>query len=290
MTRNLLLITVLLSSLQSLTGCSLSKLTVYASMPMIDGGFIALNRETDLLLAESAMPANIEIIEGLLINDPDNEKLRIYASQAYYGYSYGFVEDNQRDRAANLYYRGFKHALHVLNQYGISENTLNSSTKALEQKVSELDQDSVPALFWTASCLAKWVDMTRDSTESIAKMPVAVILMQKTLELDEHFNLSGPNLFFAVYYGSKPPMLGGDYNKSEFHFDRASTFNSDKLLLVDLLKSQYLYRQRFDKELFNQSLNKIINSQNDLYPEQALINIIARKKAYHFLQLEDQWF
>ena len=76
-----------------LNACSLAELTVKASMPMIEGGMTALNRETDLELAEDAMPANIELMEGMIINSPDHEALRNYASQAYYGYAYGFVED-----------------------------------------------------------------------------------------------------------------------------------------------------------------------------------------------------
>jgi len=65
----------------------MAELTVKASMPMIEGGMIALNREPDLQLAEAAMPPNIELMEGMIINAPDNEDLRNYAAQAYYGYA-----------------------------------------------------------------------------------------------------------------------------------------------------------------------------------------------------------
>ena len=75
----------LLSLLLQLGGCSFAELTVRASMPMIEGGMLAVNREDDLLLAEAAMPANIELMEGMLINAPDHRELRNYAAQAYYG-------------------------------------------------------------------------------------------------------------------------------------------------------------------------------------------------------------
>jgi hypothetical protein len=80
--RNLIFLSIMLAYLSA---CSMAKITVRASMPMIEGGITAINQENDLLLAEAAMPANMELMEGMLINDPHNETLRTYAAQAYYG-------------------------------------------------------------------------------------------------------------------------------------------------------------------------------------------------------------
>ncbi|MDH5764906.1 MAG: TRAP transporter TatT component family protein [Gammaproteobacteria bacterium] len=288
-TNTICLLSVFLAS-QLLYGCSFARLTVTASMPMIEGGFIALNRETDLILAEAAMPANIELIEGMLINAPDNIKLRLYASQAYYGYSYGFVEDNNKVRASNLYYRGFKHGISALKYHGLNEDLLTLPLDSLQSFVSNLDNNATASLFWTASCLAKWVDMNRDKPESIAQMSRANILMQRVLELDENFFMGGAKLFFAVYYGSKPPILGGDYQKSEHYFSMARSFNSDKLLLVDLLQAQYLDRQLLNRKQFITRLNKILETPDNIYPDQSLLNMIAKRKATLFLKKESTWF
>ncbi|MCW8853801.1 MAG: TRAP transporter TatT component family protein [Gammaproteobacteria bacterium] len=273
-----------------LSGCSFAKLTVRASMPMIEGGISALNRESDLLLAEAAMPPNIELMEGMLINDPDNMSLRLYAAQAYYGYVYGFIEDTDRARASKLYFRGFNHGARALSEFGITAQHFNGTLDSLQQSVNKLGKNAVPALFWTASCWAKWIDMNRNSAKSLAQMPKAVMLMQRAIELDESFFMGSANLFFAVYYGSKPPMLGGDYDKSAIYFDRARKLNNDKLLLVDLLQAQYLDRQKFDIKSFHTRLNNILSTPDDIYPEQSLITMIAKKKARLFLTMDDQWF
>lgn len=273
-----------------LTACSFAKLTVRASMPMIEGGIQALNRENDLILAEAAMPPNIELIEGMLINDPDNETLRTYAAQAYYGYAYGFIEDNNKLRASNLYYRGLKHARHALAEQGLSTQTIDGSLDNLHSSLKNLDNDAVPALFWAASCMAKWVDMNRHNAESLAQMPRAVMLMERVLDLDAGFFMGGAHIFFGVYYGSKPPMLGGDYNKSAYYFDQARQVNHNKLLLVDLLQAQYLDRQQFNRDAFHKRLTTIIKSADDIYPEQSLITMIAKNKARLFLSMENSWF
>ena len=290
MNKSYITLLILIIASQLLSGCSFAKLTVRASMPMIEGGITAINQETDLLLAESAMPPNIELMEGMLINDPHNISLRLYAAQAYYGYVYGFIEDSDRQRASKLYFRGFKHGARALSEFGIHTQHLNGTLESLQKSINHLDDDAIAALFWTASCWAKWIDMNRDKAESLAQMPKAVMLMQRVMELDEKYFMGGANVFFAVYYGSKPPMLGGDYEKSSHYFSKARSINKDKLLLVDLLQAQYLDRQKFDARSFRLRLNKIINAPDNIYPEQSLITMIAKQKAALFLSMEEQWF
>lgn len=273
-----------------LSACSMAKMTVRISMPMVEGGMTALNKETDLILAESAMAPNIELLEGMLINDPENEVIRTYAAKAYYGYAYGFVEDENRQRASRFYYRGFLHGKQALNRYGLTEMHFNSSLDELQQAVNSLDENAISALFWTATCWSKWIDLNRSDPENIAQLPKAVMLMKQAHMLNPDYFMGGPTLFFAVYYGSRSPMLGGDFELSEKYFNQANAINNNKLLTVDLLRAQYLERQRFDQKKFHTLLTRIVETTDSLYPEQALINAISRRKAALLLEKEEQWF
>jgi len=273
----------------NITACSMAELTVRASMPMIEGGMLALNRENDLLLAEAAMPANIELMEGMLINSPDNKDLRNYAAQAYYGYAYGFIEDNNKQRAAKFYYRGLKHAHYNLQNSGINKNILSGNLTTLQEKINTLDSDDIGALFWAASNWAKWIELNKDKTSAIADLPRAVMLMQRVLELDESYFMAGPHLFFAVYYGGRSPMLGGNYALSEKHFNLARKINKQQLLLVDLLQAEYLDRQQFKQSDFHQRLTDILNKKTHSI-DMNLINQIARRKSQILLTKESLWF
>lgn len=273
-----------------LSACSMAELTVKASMPMIEGGITALNRETDLQLAAAAMPPNIELMEGMIINAPDNEELRNYAAQAYYGYAYGFIEDTSPQRAINFYKRGLNHARYNLHNSGLSEKILSGDLQTLQSELASLDEDDVPALFWAASNWAKWIDHNRDKPEAIADLPKAAMLMQRVIELDENFYMAGPHLFFGVYNGSRSPMLGGNFKLSEEHFEKARQFNKGKLLIVDLLQAQYLDRQKFDQQNFHQRLIKIVNTPASDATDISLINNIAKQKAEGLLKKESEWF
>ena len=273
-----------------LGACSMAELTVKASMPMIDGGMVAINREPDLQLAEDAMPANIELMEGMLINAPNNTKLRNYAAQAYYGYAYGFVEDKNKNRATAFYRRGLNHALHNLHNEGVTQQILKGKLSTLQTKLNDLDTDNVAALFWAASNWAKWIDHNKSNTEAIADLPRAVMLMQRAIELDETFFMAGPHIFFGVYYGSRSPMLGGNFTLSEQHFNAARKLNNNQLLMIDLLQAEYLDRQKFDQQAFHNRLNELIIQDSTLNNDMTLINNIAKRKARRLLTKESTWF
>ena len=221
--------------------------------------------------------------------DPENSDLRVYAAQAYYGLGYGFNEDNRPRRAMNFYLRGLKHGLRALDINGY-KNIRNSSMDELEAALENTDEDDLGALFWTASNWAKWIDQNRDKSESLIELPKPTALMQRVLDLDESFYYGGAHIYFGVIYGARSPMFGGDFKKSEMHFDRAREITNNQLLVVDLLQAQYLSRQKMDREDFHHRLTKIIEAPDDLLPELTLINQIAKRKAALLLKEEDKWF
>jgi hypothetical protein len=273
-----------------ITACSMGQMVVRGSQTILDSGIDSMNRETDLQLARDAMPANLKLIEGMLIEDPKNAELRLYAAEGFYGYSFGFIETENPARAKQLYRRCYGHAQLALQQAGVNINPETASPEAVEDAVGKAGKKAVPALFWTANCLGKWIDMSRDDLALVASLANVAILMQRVLELDNEFYFGGAHIFFGVYYGGRSPMLGGDFARAEAEFQRAAEINDNKLLIVNLLQAEFLDRQRLDQQAFNQRLTAILEAPDDLYPEMALINGIAKQKAALLLDLEGEWF
>jgi len=95
-------------------------------MPLMDGGFEAMNRETDLQLAHDAIPATLMMLEGMTVEDPGNVQLRIYLAQGFYGYSYSFVEQTSAERAvASCTHAAWKHSKAALTsqRFGLDPKT-----------------------------------------------------------------------------------------------------------------------------------------------------------------------
>lgn len=273
-----------------LAGCSTGKMVVRGSQTIMDSGIEAMNSETDLQLARAAMPANLKLMEGMLLEDPENVDLLLYAAQGFYGYSYGFIETEDAARAGALYRRCYDYARQALILRGFNTDPETATTDDLHAAVASAGKADVPVLFWSATCLGKWIDMNRDNIAGIAGLGNVAVIMQRIIELDESYYHGAAHMFFGVYYGGRSPMLGGNFAAAEQHFRRADEINNDKLLLVDLLHAEYLDRQKLDQEAFNRRLTAILEAADDLYPEMALINAISKYKAALLLEYEDTWF
>lgn len=279
-----------LTLLVLLAGCSMNQMIARTSAPMLDGGIAAMNHETDLELARNAMPANLKMLEGMIELDPGNQRLREYAAQGFHGYTYGFIEDDEPRRASALYRRSFDHAQQALRAAGLNIDILSTPQQDVETAVAKLDRRALPALFWGGSSLAKWVDMNRTDPAIMAQLGKSAVLMQRVLQLDDKYYYGGAHLFFGVYYGSVPPMFGGNYARSKEHFDRAHAITGGKLLIGDVLYAQYLARQELDQRAFHDKLTTVIAAPDNLFPEMALVNAIAQQKARLLLTKEKEWF
>lgn len=273
-----------------LNACSTGQIVARSSLAIIDSGVTVMNRETDLELAKAAIPANLKLVESLIQELPTDRELRIHAAQGFYGYAFGFVEDESPERASALYRRGLAHALVALQIAGVREDVLAMPLGTLQKALADLDRDAVPALFWAASNWAKWIDLNRTDPARIAELGKVEALMRRVLALDETYYFGAPHIFFGVWYGGRPPMLGGDFALSEMHFAKARDITHGKLLAVDLFYAQYLAVQESNRRAFHDKLTAVVSAPLDLYPEMALANTIAQHKATMLLKKEDELF
>ncbi len=273
-----------------LAGCSTTRLVVRTTQPLLEKSVEAMNRETDLELARAAIPANLKMLDGMIAADPGNAALHLMMAEGLYGYAFAFVEPTDRARASALYLRCHEHASRALLALGLKADPRKADRTTLERAVAQAGERQLPGLFWAAACLAKHVDMNRDDPRALSRMARAVIMMQRVLALDPGYYHAGPHLFFAVYYGSRPPMLGGDLTRSARHFDKARELTDGRLLMVDVLQAEFLDRQNNDREAFHRHLMHVLRTPVGTWPELAFANQVARQRARDLLLKESAWF
>jgi hypothetical protein len=273
-----------------LAACSMGQMVARTSVSIMDGNIAAMDRETDLVLAEAAIPANLKLIEGLINEDPGNVELLAAAAQGFYGYAFGFVELTDRQRAEALYQRGFEFGRRGLQRLGVAIDFDTAVPADIDKAVAGLDKQAVPLLFWTASCWAKQIDLNRDDPARLAEVNSTERLMHRVLELQPDYYYGGVYLYYGVYYGSRAPMLGGDFARAEQSFASARAVTQGKLLIVDVLQGEYLERQRLDQQRFRRLLTGVLNTPVGSFPEMALANQVARARAEYLLASESDWF
>jgi len=216
--------------------------------------------------------------------------LLTYAAQGLYGYAYGFTELKDKQRANSLYKRGADYGIHALQSLGVKLDLRTASVDDIDQAISRLGNNAVPTLFWTASCWAKQIDMSRADPSRIAELASTERLMHRVLQLDPDYYYGSVYGYYGVYYGSRAPMFGGNFKLSDENFQAAKAVTEGRLLIIDVLQAEYLERQRLDKAQFHNLLERVINTPVGTFPEMALINQIARARAHYLLGLEEEWF
>lgn len=263
---------------QLLSACSINQLSARVSSLFIEHRVEALNRQNDLAAVKKKMLSDIGRLESMLAAGVNTEKLHIYAAQAYYSYAFAFIEDNHTGRAMRYYHRAYEHACLVLQLYGVSEKDLQGRSDRLSSQLAALPKHAVDGLYWTALSWAKLIELRQPDIISLTQLHKTALLMKQVISFDEHYNLAGPHLFFAVYYSVRPSYLGGDDRLAQQYFDQARRYNRSRLLLVDYLQARYL-GQGGSQPRYRRQLQKIIGAPDNLYPDQALSNAVAKKKA-----------
>jgi hypothetical protein len=273
-----------------LAACSMGQMVARSSASIMDGSIDAMDSETDLQLAEAAIPANLKLIEGLINEDPGNPELLTNAARGFYGYAFGFVELSDRQRAESLYARGYRFGRRALEALGVDIDFRRATPDDIDKAVAGLGRRAVPALFWTASCWAKQIDLNRHDPARLAEVNSTERLMHRVLELEPDYYYGAVHVYYGVYFGSRAPMLGGDFARSEQSFARANAVTQGKLLVVDVMQAEYLERQRLDQERFRRLLSRVLDTPVGIFPEMALANQIARARAEWLLNREADWF
>ena len=114
--------------------------------------------------------------------------------------------------------------------------------------------------------------------------------MKRVYELDPAFHFGGADLFFGVYYASRPPMLGGDAAKAKTHFEWAHKITRGNYLMTHVLNARWYAVATQDRELFKQLLTKVLESPAGTLPDARLTDEAAKKKAAQLLEKIDDFF
>lgn len=284
---NLRFLIVLTAALLS-SGC-IQTIAVRSVGGIVNDGFDALTEESDLQFAEQALPANLKLLEVMLKNDPENERLLKLLAEGYSSFALGFVEDVDDVRARVFYLRARDFGMRILRQDAKLAAALDGSADDLKSVLTKKTKDDVPAVFWTAFAMGSYLNITPNS-DAIASIPTMEAMMNFVAEKDSSFYYGGAHLFLGTLYGSRSKFLGGDTAISRKHFEKALRLNEGKFLMTQVYYAKSYARQTLNDTLFVKLLTQVDEASIDILPKFRLGNAIAKKKAKLLLARKEEWF
>ena len=271
-------------------GCSVQKLAVNVTSGIFGYGIEAIYAEPDLGLAETAVGSNLKLLEGFHLAEPKNEKILFYLTQGFAAYALAFHEESDPERASLFYLRARDYGYKLLEKRGAFKNGVPQTEEAFKAAIAKMDKDDLGALFWTAFAWGGWVNLNRDDAQAVFDLGVVKAMMNRVLELDEGYFFGAAHLFFGSISGSIPRMLGGDPEKAREHFERAIALSGGKFLVTDVYMARYYAATTLNEELFDETLQKVLDAPMDINPGYELMTSLAKRQAASLKAQRDEIF
>jgi len=266
-----------------------------AATPIFDSAMEAAMRGKDPMILGEGVPGLALLLDGLSNFAPKNRAFITFGAQLYTAYALGFVEDTDPERARVLYAIGRDYGLKALKMNRGFRKALEKG-KPYSEAVKKLKKKDMDALFWTAAAWAAWMNLSTRDTEALFDIPNIMALLTRSLELDDTFWYGGPHMFYAAYYSQFPAMMGGGPEKAQKEFDKVKEIVKKKAgekgewLIADYFYAKYYATLIKDEELFDKTIQKILDTPNDCIPEMAAVNGLAKIKTRHLLEQKDRYF
>jgi len=271
-------------------GCSKSKMAVGAMVPILDNAKVAALASNDIRTFEAAAPSNLFLMEGLIKTDPSNRSLRESASMLYFSYAFMFDAPEDEDYASLLYLKGRDHGNAVLLRNKAFGKVWDKPFDEFASGVSELGDKELPAMVWTVANWSQFISLHLDSTEVLVDIPRVQLLIDRIIEIDGEYFEGLPHMLLGSLLAFRPPMLGGDPEKSKANFDRAMAVSEGKFLLAHYFYAKFYCYRIQDIDMFEATLTMVSEQPDTILPEYRLLNAIAIRKSANLLEERDELF
>ena len=276
--RHVLALGMLLAvSMVVLSSCT-SLITSVAIKPAVSN----LQKQSDIELVCEGASSYLLMIDSMIESDPHNKELLKIGAQSYAG-SVAALQacDAPRERLKTLSDKSSRYGKTLLStMLPIDGGDQDLIETALEER-TPADADY---LFWGTYGWLAWIEQQQGSPAALADLVTVEKIMTQLLEVDETVEQGGPHLFFGVLYGSKPQMIGGDPERSRYHFERALEISNRSFLMAQVLYAATYSRMAFDQDLHDSLLEEVLAFDLDQVPDNRLSNQIAKRRAKELLK------
>ena len=284
------------------TGCSVKKIALNQVGNALAGSGTVISSENDPELVKDAIPFVLVLIETILAENPNHDRLRTAAAAYYTQYAYAFLQseadyldlkdwnraEHLRKRAKNLFLRARDHGLYRLGR-GKSdwpERLARSPRTAMEG----FDNSAIETLYWTAAAWASAINLGKDDPFLVAELPQMEALIDRAYQLDPDWQNGAIHTFMIAYEINRSATAGDPERIARNRFDSALRAGEGRHLAPYVSLAEAVSVPTQNKTEFQSLLNRAIAADVDRHPETRLINLLTQQRAQWLLSRTDELF
>jgi hypothetical protein len=246
-------------------GCgSVDRMAIGTQARLMEKGSEVVLRERNWEWFRQTTPASLQMLEGLLVQDPQNLVLRRSLVKGYAGHAWAVSEtlaweERLLDTSAkphlvealDLYARALSHGRAYFAQKGLSwDELLKTPEDKLQARLSEaFSEDDRFAVLYTGHAWASSVQLNATDIALVSQVPKVKGLFDWVCHRWPDIEQGFCPLFYAQYELSRPKMLGGNPLRGEEIFQEFFK-RHPKNLLGRVLRLQFAIIPAGDEDAF----------------------------------------
>jgi predicted anti-sigma-YlaC factor YlaD len=279
--------------------CSINKMAINAVSNALTstGSSSVFTGDSDPQLVGDALPFAIKIYEALLDANPKHQGLMFVTGSLFVMYANAYVQgpaemlpsqdwqgrEEGLDRAKQLYLRGNAILCNALNTKYPGFTEAASREDEFQTFLKKCKKEDVGLLYWAvAGGLAAYSINLMDFDLGV-RIPEWSAMIMRAYELDPDYGGATLDEFLIIFYASLPAVLGGDKEKSKFHYELALEKTGGNSASAYISYAQSICVPADDYETYKDCLEKALAIDPDANISNRLVTIISQKKAQWLL-------
>ncbi len=238
----------------------------------------------------AGLPAFLLLLEARLQSRPDDAGLLLTTARLTGTYAALFAEPGGSDAERRLTQRALSHARHGACQHSSLLCELDRlDFDSLDERIARLGTGQVEPAYVLATNWTTWIAAHSDDFRALADLPRVESLLSWVADTRPGFDDGAVYLYLAVLNSQRPPAAGGQPRKARAYFEQARSSSEGRNLLINVLMADSYARLLFDRELYVELLEAVVQSSAD-DPDYRLVNQVARSRAAALLEQTEAIF
>ena len=260
----------------------------YATHRMAHSLSRAIVNEDDPDTVRDGVPAYLLLVDGLILDYPDDQELLASGARLDTAYASVFVNDIERAQRLTRKARNYgRHALCLRRPAFCAADSARYET--FIAALADTGKSDLTALYAYATSWAGWLQVRSTDPAALSDLPKIEAMLERVLALDENFEHGQAHLYLGILRSQLPAALGGQPEIGKSHFERAIALSQDHDLLAKVEYAHTYARLMFDRALHDRLLQEVL-AADPVAPGYTLSNVLAQQQARKLMASADDYF
>ena len=277
------------------TGC-IKSLLLNGQIEATRQGSAAVDTVQDFEVARTAAFNGVAQFEGMHLLSPGNTDALFMLTKGWTGVGFAFIEDEMeiaedlkdkplaeyhKQRAIAAYDRAVQYGLELLGHTdkGFAEARKNDTTFKAWLRKNFTDKDDAVNLLWVGYAWMAKTNVNREDNDAIGDLFIGVDMVEQSVALDERLAFGQGLTILGAYHAR---TAQSELDEAEKYFQRSFAISQNRALIARFNYATKYLCARADRAGYLKTLQEIVDA-GDIFPEQRLTNVIAKRKARRYL-------